>query len=135
MTTASILLTRVDSARPGGCRRVGIRPSRLPPPSRPSSRAPNCEEGIVGRGRGECQHRTGESVSNLKPNGRGGVEEGLGGGDGGLEVLREAAVATDPREEALYHPSAGMDGEADCPLGLRTISMRIGLAPATRVPA
>jgi hypothetical protein len=28
-----------------------------------------------------------------------------------------------------------MDGEADCPLGLRTISMRIGLAPATRVPA
>ena len=102
MTTASILLTRVDSARPGGCRRVGIRPSRLPPPSRPSSRAPNCEEGIVGRGRGECQHRTGESVSNLKPNGRGSVEEGLGGGDGGLEDLRNAVRAFIARYNAQW---------------------------------
>ena len=49
---------------------------------------------------------------------RGGVEEGFGGGDGGLEVLGEAAVAADPGEEAFDHPSPGVDGEADLPLGL-----------------
>jgi hypothetical protein len=43
----------------------------------------------------------------------GGVEEGLGGGDGGLEVLRQASVSVDPCEEALDHPAAWQDLEAD----------------------
>jgi hypothetical protein len=48
----------------------------------------------------------------------GDVEEGIGGGDGGLEVLGEAAVASDPSEEALDHPAAGMNDEADLILWL-----------------
>ena len=45
--------------------------------------------------------------------GRGGVEEGGGGFDGGFEVLCEASVAVDPGKEALDHPSAGQDDEPD----------------------
>ena len=43
----------------------------------------------------------------------GGVEEGLGGGDGGLEVLRQASISVDPCEEAFDHPAARQDLEAD----------------------
>lgn len=48
----------------------------------------------------------------------GGVEEGVGGGDGGLEILGEASVSADPGEEALDHPAAGMNGETDLILRL-----------------
>ena len=43
----------------------------------------------------------------------GGVEEGAGRGDGGLEVLCQSPVAVDPGEEALHDPAARLDGEAD----------------------
>ena len=43
----------------------------------------------------------------------GGVEEGSGGVDRAFEVLGEASAAIDPGEEALDHPAAGLDGEAD----------------------
>lgn len=43
----------------------------------------------------------------------GGVEESFGRGEGRLEILAESSVATDPGEEALDHPTARMDGEAD----------------------
>lgn len=45
-----------------------------------------------------------------------GVEEGVGGGDGGLEILGEASVPADPCQAALNHPAAGMNGEADLAL-------------------
>ena len=43
----------------------------------------------------------------------GGVEEGAGRGDGGLEILCQSPVAVDPGEEALHDPAARLDGEAD----------------------
>ena len=43
----------------------------------------------------------------------GGVEEGAGRGDGGLEVLCQSPVAVDPGEEALHDLAARLDGEAD----------------------
>ncbi len=42
-----------------------------------------------------------------------GVEEGLGRGDGSLEILRQSPVAIDPGEEALYDPSSRRDDEAE----------------------
>ena len=44
---------------------------------------------------------------------RSGVKEGFCGNNAGFEVLGEAPIAANPGEEALYHPTAGMDGEAD----------------------
>ena len=46
------------------------------------------------------------------------MEEGFGRGDGGVEVLGEAAVSVDPGEEPLDRPVPFVDGEADPPLGV-----------------
>ena len=46
------------------------------------------------------------------------MKEGFGRGDGNLEVPGEPAVAIDPGEEPLGHPTPGVDGEADLALGL-----------------
>jgi hypothetical protein len=43
------------------------------------------------------------------------LEECLDRGEGGLEVLRHPPVPTDPREQPLDHPSAGLDRDADLP--------------------
>ena len=43
----------------------------------------------------------------------GGVEEGAGRVDGGLEVLCQSPVAVYPGEEALHDPTARLDGEAN----------------------
>ena len=43
----------------------------------------------------------------------GGVEEGGRRSDGGLEILGEPSIAVDPGEEALDHPAARQDDEAD----------------------
>ena len=65
----------------------------------------------------------------------GGVEEGAGRGDGGLEVLCQSPVAVDPGEEALHDPAARLDGEAGLIGLLRTISTAITVAVATFSPA
>ena len=48
----------------------------------------------------------------------GGAEEGLGGGDGRLEVLCQPPIAAEPGEEAFDHPAACVDRETGLPLGL-----------------
>lgn len=42
----------------------------------------------------------------------GGVEEGRGGGDGGLEGLGETAIAVEPRDAPFHDPPARLHGEA-----------------------
>ena len=51
--------------------------------------------------RGLTLNSCGTSDASEQDDDGGGVEEGLGGGDGSLEVFGEATVAPDPGEEAL----------------------------------
>lgn len=46
-----------------------------------------------------------------------GNEGGVDEGDGGIEVFREAAAATDPGGQAFHHRASRVCGEADLPLG------------------
>lgn len=54
--------------------------------------------------------------TSLQQHDGGGGEAGFGLRDRGLEVLRAAPVAADPREEALHDPPPRVDGEADLPV-------------------
>lgn len=47
----------------------------------------------------------------------GGVDEGVAGGEGRLEVLCRPPIAADPGAGAFDHPAACVDGEADLALG------------------